>query len=265
MNRNSTRFLLLLLLSVPLGASAQLEIGVRGGLVRNQVPMDFSDRVFYKSTWENRFSVGVVALYPIVEHLYAESGLSYASKRSRVTRDESLDNSSFVDVREEYDQIDRNYLELPLGLRLEAGNWEVGNSTFSLVLAGGGYGGYWVSGQRESRVAQLAPNPYDFPTFQDFLFDPNTAYVTVTNDYEFDTSYDPDGVKDNRWEFGWYGGVALQYRHNTFGRFWVEGRYQQALTDLSAFEDGKPRGYQDRQNRSVRIDLGYALPLSSIF
>ncbi len=126
-----------------------------------------------------------------------------------------------------------NYLELPVMLKVN-----LGPDFLKVFLNAGGYVAYWLSGTAED----------------------NLSGETLTTDYEFDDSYDDDGVKDNRLDYGvaFGGGAALRLGP---GFLTAEVRYDLGLADLNKFEDGEPEGYDGMKNRTLGVMLGYIIKL----
>ncbi|MCF8230172.1 MAG: PorT family protein [Bacteroidales bacterium] len=134
---------------------------------------------------------------------------------------------------EDYAQMTSNYLELPVMLKVN-----LGPEAIKFFLNAGGYAAYWLSG-----------------TTTDSFGGEET-----TEDYEFDDSYDDDGVKDNRFDYGIAFGGGLGIKLGP-GFLTAEVRYDLGLADLNKFEDGEPEGYEGMKNRTIGIMAGYIIKL----
>lgn len=126
-----------------------------------------------------------------------------------------------------------NYLELPIMLKVN-----LGPDFLKVFLNAGGYVAYWLSGTAEGSYNG----------------------ETETTDYEFDDSYDDDGIKDNRLDYGiaFGGGAGLRLGP---GFLTAEVRYDLGLADLNKFEDGEPEDYDGMKNRTIGIMVGYIIKL----
>ena len=120
-----------------------------------------------------------------------------------------------------------NYLVMPL-----MASFSFGGEKLRGFVNGGIYGGYWLSGSVKGG-------------FKDH--DDDGIVLPIDQDYDFNST------RDNRWDFGYVGGIGVEYRWAAHWAAQVEARYYYSVTsitkDYMLIKDG-------RYNSTVSLQAG---------
>lgn len=155
-------------------------------------------------------------------------------------------------------QLHRNYLQTDGGAVASAGGTRL--NVYGGVSA---YAGYWVTGAtsfRDGSIGRITPEEmltvldektFTFDVLKKFAFPTEAARVP----YEFDSSFEVDHRRDNRWDVGVTARAGLRYTLNRITAL-AEYSYSHGLLNLERFK-GNFSLYQLRQvNRTHRFELG---------
>lgn len=199
-----TAFLGTFLLLIKTSLFAQVSLGVEGGLSYNVYRTDITNRAATSLAGQAGGSIAVAIHYRILSWLDLVAAPNFVQKGYSMNRTDSLAG--------EYDRHSNVYLQLPIGVSL-IHDW----ARLRVGLDLGVYTGYWASGRVKGSTADIfgstaANGSEQFPL---------TGYNQV---YSFNAQ------RDNRWEEGWWTGLALYYRLT--GAWWLTAgaRYYEALT-----------------------------------
>ncbi len=188
------KLLLLLVLALPSLAHAQWRVGVTAGADCNHYSIDthYQTDVKYKDRWG--MTIGVVGQYDVTDWLGVRAELNWTQKNYTRKRD-------FLAALN-YHTIN-NYLQLPV-----MASFSFGGQTLRGFCNLGIYGGYWLSGRMEG---------YDFTS-------------TSKKTFHFSQKYEFDSDRDRRFEFGYVGGVGVEYRFSKKWAAQMEARYYYGAT-----------------------------------
>ena len=171
-------------------------------------------------TWKVGTTLGGVLNIPIYKDFSFQPEVLLSQKGYRLEYDGS--NS--------YDELTAKYLELPLLI-----HWEYPLSKLRVFGNVGPYFGYWRSGTYESKI---------------------TGSEVIVEDYAFTETFDADGYKDNRTDYGMVVGVGVLYdRVGAAGNIVLDIRYSKGLAPLSSNQGASTT--PDRTNSTWTISLAY--------
>lgn len=166
-----------MLFSLPQALHAQWKVGVNAGATYNLYSLDkqFMTDYRYDGVWG--LTLGVASQYSFTEWLGLKAGLNIAQRNYRHTRNAYADR---------LDCLYRNdYLLLPF-----TADFSFGGRSLRGFLDLGVYGGYWLSGHRSGKeYTSFGETPQTFSEDIVFLAE-----------------------KDQRWDFGYAGGIGLEWR-----------------------------------------------------
>ena len=176
-------------LVLPSLAFAQWRVGVNGGATYNHSTISKHYMTDYQ--WKDRWGVtlGVMGQYDINDWLGVRAELDWTQKNYRLTR-QILSNLDYKYVN--------NYLQLPV-----MASFSFGGKQLRGFCNAGVYGGYWLTSGREGT---------DF----------NNSSEKV---YEFSEDIKFNSERDQRFDFGFVGGIGLEYRFCQRWAAQVEMRY----------------------------------------
>lgn len=223
--------MLLFMLLLPLSGMlySQVSVGVSVGYDRNNLSTGSSYRSFVRNKAMSGFSVGLPVRYDVNDWFGVQSELTYIQKNNKTER-----NYAYSAISEE---MTNSYLQVPL-----MGHFSFGSDKIRGFLNLGGYGAYWLSGNREGINLNV------FGEGQEQL-------------YPYDESYKFDSRKDRRMEFGLVGGIGVQYNLNQNISFFAESRYYYSLTDMQKdYMYKRPTKY----NNTLAVNVGCMFSLSNI-
>ena len=196
--------LVLLLLLLTASLLAQTSVGLEGGLSDNSYHTNIANRAATQLVNKAGFSMAIPWRYRVCAWLYGIAAPGLVQKDYSMDRTDSLSG--------EYDQHTNLYLQLPIGVGLmhEWGRLRVG-------LELGVYAGYWLSGRVKGNTAEIFGNAGAN----------NSEQFQLTG---YNTSYSFNAQRDQRWEEGWWTGLALQYQLTDTWGLTAGARYYGALT-----------------------------------
>ena len=197
-------FPVLFFLSLTASLFAQTSVGLEGGLSDNSYHTNIANRPATQLANEAGFSIALPFRYRVCSWLYAIAVPGLVQKGYSMNRTDSLSG--------EYDRHTNTYLQLPTGVSLTH-DW--GRLRVGLDL--GLYAGYWLYGRVKGSTADIFGSTGASGSEQFQL----TGY---------DESYSFNAQRDNRWELGWWTGLALQYRLADSWWLTAGARYYQSLT-----------------------------------
>lgn len=183
------RLITFIALVLPSLAFAQWRVGVNGGATYNHSTISKHYMTDYQ--WKDRWGVtlGVMGQYDINDWLGVRAELDWTQKNYRLTR-QILSNLDYKYVN--------NYLQLPV-----MASFSFGGKQLRGFCNAGVYGGYWLTSGREGT---------DF----------NNSSEKV---YEFSENIEFNSERDQRFDFGFVGGIGLEYRFCQRWAAQVEMRY----------------------------------------
>ena len=183
------RLITFIALVLPSLAFAQWRVGVNGGATYNHSTISKHYMTDYQ--WKDRWGVtlGVMGQYDVNNWLGVRAELDWTQKNYRLTR-QILSNLDYKYVN--------NYLQLPV-----MASFSFGGKQLRGFCNAGVYGGYWLTSGREGT---------DF----------NNSSEKV---YEFSENIEFNDERDQRFDFGFVGGIGLEYRFCQRWAAQVEMRY----------------------------------------
>lgn len=183
------RLITFIALVLPSLAFAQWRVGVNGGATYNHSTISKHYMTDYQ--WKDRWGVtlGVMGQYDVNDWLGVRAELDWTQKNYRLTRQIlSILDYKYVN----------NYLQLPV-----MASFSFGGKQLRGFCNAGVYGGYWLTSGREGT---------DF----------NNSSEKV---YEFSEDIKFNSERDQRFDFGFVGGIGLEYRFCQRWAAQVEMRY----------------------------------------
>ena len=183
------RLITFIALVLPSLAFAQWRVGVNGGATHNHTTISKHYMTDYQ--WDDRWGVtlGVMGQYDVNDWLGVRAELDWTQKNYRLTRQIfSVLDYKYVN----------NYLQLPV-----MASFSFGGKQLRGFCNAGVYGGYWLTSGREGT---------DF----------NNSSEKV---YEFSEDIKFNSERDQRFDFGFVGGIGLEYRFCQRWAAQVEMRY----------------------------------------
>lgn len=215
-----------------------LYLGLKFGITSNYVNEDVSSIPFSQVSHEiGLLYPSIDVLYKVQPGFYVESGLDVLSKARTINR--------FGFYGGLYHTIERTYISLPLGVRLAT------PGRLSLYVNPSFHTAYWTSGLESAAYARFSGITEDEPIVE-----------VKDQKYRFDSSYEIDQRKDNRFEFSASIGTGLQYDLRRWGLINAGVDFYRGLTDLYKYEQ-KPEDHRSRYNSGVIIYLGYNFPFKT--
>lgn len=172
-------------------AMAQWRVGVNVGAAINKLGIDTQYQYDWRYDTRHGVQVGVTGQYNFVDWFGIRTELGLQQRGYTMRRTEYMVDK----VRYKYRD---NYLTLPVMV-----SFSFGGKAVRGFLNAGVYGGYWLN----SRVKGA-----DFD-------------IDIEQDYPINTSVHFDSRRDQRLDFGYVGGVGVEYH---FAKHWaaqVEARY----------------------------------------
>lgn len=161
---------------------------------------------------------GAMGNVPLTTQLYLQAELLITTKGYK---------EKFGD--EVFDQLTTKYLQLPVLLQ-----YRFGYKKIEYYGIAGVYAARWTSGKYRSRV------------------EPQTKIIE--EDYSFTSSYNAEGFRDRRQEFGAIAGLGLIYPLS-INHLILDIRYNYGFTDINDLQ-AEPEGYTKHANRSIAITIG---------
>ncbi len=192
--RRTILFVIVMITMVPLSSHAQWRVGANVGADYNHYSLNtqYQNDVKYKGRWG--LNMGVMGQYDIFDWLGVRAELDWTQKSYRRER-MILSDQSY--------KVTNNYLQLPV-----MASMSFGSKQWRGFCNLGVYGGYWMNSDMKGT---------DFNSFTNMV-------------YEFEKKYEFNDDNDNRWDFGYAGGLGVEYR---IGQHWaaqMEARYYYSVT-----------------------------------
>lgn len=183
------RLITFIALVLPSLAFAQWRVGVNGGATYNHSTISKHYMTDYQ--WKDRWGVtlGVMGQYDVNDWLGVRAELDWTQKNYRLTR-QIFSNLDYKYVN--------NYLQLPV-----MASFSFGGKQLRGFCNAGVYGGYWLTSGREGT-------------------DYNNSSEKA---YEFSEDIKFNSERDQRFDFGFVGGIGLEYRFCQRWAAQVEMRY----------------------------------------
>lgn len=183
------RLITFIALVLPSLAFAQWRVGVNGGATYNHSTISKHYMTDYQ--WKDRWGVtlGVMGQYDVNDWLGVRAELDWTQKNYRLTRQ--------IFSHLDYKYVN-NYLQLPV-----MASFSFGGKQLRGFCNAGVYGGYWLTSGREGT---------------DFNNSSEKAY-------EFSENIEFNSERDQRFDFGFVGGIGLEYRFCQRWAAQVEMRY----------------------------------------
>lgn len=197
-------------------AMAQWRLGATVGAVNNQLKINTQHQ--YDWRYDKRWGVqaGVTGQYDFKDWLGVRADLTFQQRGYTQRRTEVNYNCKYRD----------NYLTLPV-----MASFSFGGSKLRGFANVGVYGGYLLGSHCDGEVKDL---------------------VTDVK-MDIDTSVELNSIRDQRWDFGYVGGIGVEYRFHSHWAAQVEGRYYYSVVS-------KKKQYQamkDYQyNKPISITAG---------
>ena len=213
-----------------------LYIGLKGGLTYNYVNEDVSSISFAQVYTEvGSFLPSLQILYRTHPTMFVESGIELLDLSRTIGRTVYFSGL--------YHTITRRYLSVPFGIRLTT------PGRFCLFVNPSFRVGYWTSARESGEFINLSG------------LDENSFTIKIDNQkYEFDTSYETDRKKDNRFHLSACIGTGFMYDMRRWGLVQLGVDFYQGLTDLYRYEQ-KPEDMNSRYNSGAMIYLAYSYPI----
>ncbi|MGN0221626.1 MAG: porin family protein [Prevotella sp.] len=196
---------------------AQWRAGVTMGAVSNSLDIDkqFQYDWRYHNRWGMEF--GAAGQYDIREWFGVRAELNYLQRGYRQQRTGILDGTDY--------KYRNNYLVMPV-----MASFSFGGEKLRGFVNAGVYGGYWLSGSVTGSYCII-----------------EEAILPIDQDYDFNST------RDNRWDFGYVGGVGVEYRWSRHWAAQAEARCYYSVTsttkDYMRIKDG-------RYNNTVSLQAG---------
>jgi hypothetical protein len=230
MDRNQI-FLCLFFMIAGTSLYAQTSLGVEGGLSYNSRATNIANRAATTLTGVVGFQVGIPFRYEICPWLYAVTKPGLVQKGYSMDRTDSLSG--------EYDRHQNSYLQLPVGVSFVQ-EW----GRFRGTIDPGIYTGYWLYGRVKGSTADI------------FSVSDNTGPGGQTSEQyllkPYDSRYNFLSQRDERWEWGWWLGLGLQYRLDHRCRLTAGGNYYRGWTS----QEKAPVSPIPSYNRTWTFSLG---------
>ena len=170
-------------------ASAQWRVGVTGGVDYNVFSMDKQYLDDYRIDGRWGVTLGISGQYDINSWLAVRADLNWTQKNYRKHR---------IILSEMDYKYQNDYLQLPV-----MASFSVGSQKLRGFCNLGAYGGYWLSSRREGS---------DYNSFGEYVID-------------FSEKVEFDSERDQRLDFGFLGGLGLEYRITPHWAAQAEVRY----------------------------------------
>ncbi len=212
-------------------ASAQLKIGVQGGVTFNK--LETSSSFAYDRQYDNRtsFTVGIPVRYEFTDWFALQAEVNYLQKNYGMHR-------TYVYEKNRYNYTN-DFIDIPVLARFSFGGEKLRG--YTLV---GGYIGGWVS----SRVRGV----------QQYYF---ASYDAPDNILEINDIMQFDSRRDNRFDAGLIAGLGLQWQVCELIEIFAEGRYYYGLTDMQ-------KDYMQKQvpryNSTLAVQIGVMFTISNL-
>lgn len=180
------RFILLAViaaLALPQMLQAQWRLGVNAGASYNKYSIDKQYMEDYRFNGAWGVAMGITSQYNFLDWLGIRASLNFSQRNYRHTRAVLADHLNCL--------YENDYLLMPVTV-----NFSFGGNALRGFLNLGAYGGYWLYSHRSGK---------EFASFGDTYYD-----------FSEPVRFIPE--KDQRWDFGYAGGVGMEWQ---FSRHWA--------------------------------------------
>lgn len=216
--KNKT-FVVLCLLLCSVAASAQWRVGVTAGATCNHYVYDRQYMTDYVNKDRWGVTLGVSGQYNFTDWFGVRADLNWTQKNHRTIR-----NRNPMDYRHT-----NNYMLLPV-----MASFSFGGEKLRGFCNLGVYGGYWLSSNYEA---------WDYDDVSN-----------ITYHLQGHTAFDAD--RDQRWEFGYVGGLGLEYRFAPHWGAQIEARYYYSGTSVTK-QYMRVKDYRYNNTLSLQTGVSY--------
>jgi hypothetical protein len=187
--------------------------GIAVGLTKNTLYQGGAENYRPTQAWEGAdgWTIALAARYQVFNWLAVQLESSYMTKNYGYKWVGELAGKTFNNTT-------NGFVDFPLLVNLSAG-WGSDAGRLRVFANAGGFVGVWAHG-REQGATLILPNTYG-----------NIFGVTMDETYPYDTNYEFDDRRDNRFDGGLLFGGGLQYDTQAFSVI-AEFRYSYSLSDL---------------------------------
>ncbi len=212
------------MLALPTCMAAQWRLGVTAGAAHNTLGIDTQYQYDwrYDSRWGAQ--VGVTGQYNFNDWFGLRADLDLQQRGYTMRRTEKHVSATNLDYRD-------NYLTLPLMATFSFGGEKVRG-----FLNAGVYGGYWIGSHCKGLYQDIENN----------IPDP------------VDTKVEFNNTRDQRLDFGYVGGVGVEYRFATHWAAQAEARYYYSVVS-------KKKQYQATKDYQYNSTIALTLGMAYIF
>jgi hypothetical protein len=181
--------------------------GISGGFTQNSLYQGGAEKYRPKEKWEGvgGVTIALAARYQIFNWLAVQVEPSYITK-----------NYKWTGSADDFNNTSNGFIDFPMLVNLSAG-WGAGTGIFRVFANVGGFVGLWAHGSEQGATL--------------ILENTNAFYGTSSTLYTYDTAYQFDDTRDNRFDGGLIFGGGIQYDVNAFSVI-AEFRYSYSLSDL---------------------------------
>lgn len=197
-------------------AMAQWRLGATVGTVNNQ--LSINTQYQYDWRYDKRWGVqaGITGQYDFNDWLGVRADLAFQQRGYTQRRTETVYDCDYRD----------NYLTLPV-----MASFSFGGSKLCGFANLGVYGGYWLDSHCKGEIEE---------PLTDIKMD-------------VDTKVELSDVRDQHWDFGYVGGIGMEYRFHSHWAAQVEARYYYSIVS-------KKKQYQETKdyqyNKPISITAG---------
>lgn len=218
-------------LALAIFASAQVAVGIKGGINFNNLhTTEALGELAPDFTNISEANFGLVAEYGITDQFAFQTELNFLKKG--FTTKANLDNTELFGINLPVGgraETKFSYVEVPLLAKYSFGNTD----GFQAYLTAGPTFGYATSGRIDTKARVLVD------------FDLGSTNINL------------DNINYNRFEVGATAGAGVSYA-TSFGKFFADARYSQGFTELYDF----PLVDEKIKNKGFGVNVGFMVPLN---
>ena len=207
-------------LTICSAASAHWRVGLTAGLADNTLDIDTQFQYDWRYGDRKGVNIGLTGQYDFNDWLAVRAELGFQQRGYTQHRSEKYANENNLSYR-------NNYLVLPV-----MGSFSFGGNTLKGFLNAGVYGGYWLTGHCKGTLQDSGDDSEELDE------------RTIFND-----------LIDQRYDFGYVGGVGMEWK---FAEHWaaqLEARYwYSVVSKKKQYQVAKDYQY----NSTLTISLGIA-------
>ncbi len=192
--RKKILFMIATIMMLPLSMHAQWRVGANVGTDYNHYSLNtqYQNDVKFNDRWG--VNCGVMGQYDVLEWLGVRAELDWVQKNYHRER---------IIVNEQDYKMTNNYLLMPVMASMSFGGKQLRG-----FCNAGIYGGYWMNGYEKGTDA---------------------SSMTLVQ-YSFNQKYTFNDSRDQRWDFGYVGGLGIEYRFANCWAAQLEARYYYSVT-----------------------------------